>query len=378
MELIVNNLKSRIPGLMAIGYKLRPTMLVILMLTLLAACGTPTPSLATPTPSPPPLAKELIFYDWVEDMPQSVLAAFTEKYGVKVTYRVYETQEEALANIKAGEVYDVVVLDNNLVPIAVADELLAEINYDNVPNFEHIAPNFKDLVYDPNNMHSIPFNWGTTGLIVRSDLVATPITRWADLWELNAGKIAIRDQPRDILGLSLKSLGYSINSTNPDELEAALQHLLEIKPEITFVDVHAEAAVPLLTSGEVVALVGWSEDVLYGQAENEAIIYVLPEEGLILWGDNFVIPANSPRKYTAELFLNFLLEPKISAQIVNQNRYASPNEAAYALIEPEILNNPTIFPTNGQLKNAETILPLDLEANKLYNEIWERFKTTGQ
>jgi spermidine/putrescine transport system substrate-binding protein len=358
--------------------KVLTTIALVGILTALVGCGAkPTPP---PTPTLPPLAEELVFYDWEEDMPQSVLDAFTEEYGVKVTYLTYESQEEAEENIEAGKVYDVVVLDNDAIPWLVSEDLLAEIDYRNVPNFDNISVNFRDLAYDPGNRHSVPFNWGTTGLVVRSDLVDELPTHWADLWDPRyTGRIAVReDVPYDLIGLTLKSLGYSLNSENPNELEAALERMLELKRGAFFVGSYAADAVPALLSGEAVILVGWAEDVLEGQEENEAIVYILPEEGTLLWGDNFAIPANSPHKYTAEVFLNFLLRPEISAQITNENCYATPNEAAYPFIDPDILNNPVIFPPNEDLKNAEVFLSHSPEGDALWAEIWERFMGGGQ
>ena len=358
--------------------KVLTTVALVGILIALVGCEV-KPTLPS-TPTPPPLAEELVFYDWEEDMPQFVLDAFTEEYGVKVTYLTYESQlEEAMENMRAGEVYDVVVIDNYYVPTLVADGLLAEIDYRNVPNFDNISANFRDLAYDPGNKHSVPFNWGSTGLVVRSDLLEEPVTRWADLWDPRyAGKIAVRDDEPELLYVTLKSLGYSINSEDPNKLEAALERMLELRQAVRFVGPYAEDAVPALLSGEAVILVGWAEDVLAAREENEAIVYVLPEEGALLWGDNFVIPANSPRKYTAEVFLNFLLRPEISAQIVNQNYYATANEAAHPFIDPDIVNDPAIFPPNEDLTNAEVYLPLSPEIDKLCIEIWERFLAAGQ
>ncbi len=356
--------------------KLFALMVGILILSLLATCGAPTPA---PTPTPPPLAEELIFYDWEEDMPQSVLDAFTEEYGIEVNYLAYEMQEEALANMQAGEVYDVVVLDNDYLQPFLDEGLLAEIDYSHVPNFKNISANFRDLAYDPNNKHSIPWSWGTTGLVVRSDLLAEPVTSWTDLWDPRyAGRVALRKGARETVAITLKSLGYSINSEDPDELQAAEERLFELKNAVFLVDNYAEDAVPSLVSGEAIILVGWSEDVLLGQEENEAISYVLPEEGCLLWGDNFVIPANSPRQDTAELFLNFLMRPEINAEIVNENYYATANEAAHSFIDPEIRDDPALFPPNENLVNAEVFLSLSPEAEQEFNEIFERFKAASQ
>ena len=241
------------------SHKVLTTLALLSILVALAGCG--AESTPPPTPAPPPLAEELIFYDWEEDMPQDVLDAFTEEYGVQVPYLPYETQEEALDNMRAGEVYDVVVIDNDFIPQFVEEGMLAEIDYHNVPNIKNISANFRDLAYDPGNKHSIPFNWGTSALVVRSDLVS--ISRWADLWELNGtGKIVMRDEPRDPLGSALKALGYSINTEDPNKVEEALEHLLEIRQDIIIEDSFADAVIPLLDSGEVVAVVGWAEDVV--------------------------------------------------------------------------------------------------------------------
>lgn len=349
---------------------------ISLVITLL---GCTADAALVPTPTPPVLANELIFYDWEEDMPQSVLDAFTQEYGVKVTYLAYENQKEALANIRAGQVYDVVVFDNDNIPTLLAEGLLAEIDYRHVPNFKHISPNFRDLAYDPENKHSVPWNWGTTGLVVRSDLLEQPVNSWASLWDPRyAGKIAIRNEPREIIAVALKSLGYSVNTTNVDELRAAQAQLLKLSKPVTIIGADAEDAVAPLLSGQTTILVGWVEDVLTAREENDTITYVLPQDGAMVWGDNFVIPANSPRKYTAEVFINFLMRPEINAQIVNENSYATANEGARPFIDPEISNDPAVFPDNKTLANAEVYLPLGPETEILYAKIWQEFLATVQ
>ncbi len=206
------------------------------------------------------------------------------------------------------------------------------------------------------------------------------MTSWADMWDPRyTGKVTHwNTTPRYTLGAALGSLGYSINSEDPAELEEALERLLELKPNAIWLndDVHSPA--PLLVSGEAVIALGWSEDVWLAQEESDTITYVLPEEGTILWGDNFVIPANSPHKYTAELFLDFILRPEITGQIINGNYYPMPNEAANSFIDAEILNDPVVFPRNEDLQNAEILLPLSPEGEKLYAKIWERFMAASQ
>ena len=355
-----------------LNFYLRSCLLVFLILGLLMAGCVPKTS---PTPTSVPLAKEITFYDWQEDMPQSVLDAFTEEYGVKVNYFIYESQEEAIANIKAGQIYDVVVMESRYIPLLVMDDLLAKLDEGILSNLKNLSANFRELAYEPGNHYSNPYNWGTTGLVVRSDLVAGPVTRWADLWDPRyAGRNALWfGQRREVVGLALKSLGYSANSEKREELEAALARLLDLKPNVIRIEDPNIHWPEDLANGKVVVAMGYASDVLLGQALNPLITYVLPREGPLLWNDTFVIPANSPNKHTAELFLNFLMRAEINAKIVNENLYATPNEAAYPFIKPDILNNPVIFPPNEDLINAELILPLTQAGQQLYDEIWERF-----
>ncbi|MDS4039933.1 MAG: spermidine/putrescine ABC transporter substrate-binding protein [Candidatus Competibacter sp.] len=342
-----------------------------LAIGLLIACDDAKPPAQ---PTPPPLARELIFYDWADDLPQSVIDAFTAEYGVKINYQTYETTAEALQNLQAGQVYDVAVIDNPFVPELVAEGLIAEIDHRHVPNFKYISANFRDLVFDPGNRYSVTYNWGLTGLIFLGDRVSSPVTRWADLWDsCFAGRVLVWDNQQSLIGIALQSLGFSVNSENPAELEAALQRLLALRGHARASGYIPEKGEQGLASGEVVLMYGWAGDVLRARARNLDVRYVLPAEGTIQWGDNFVIPTASPRKYTAEVFINFLLRPEISARIVNEQHYATANEAAYPFIKPEILNDPVIFPPLEEMQRAEVYLPLSPAVRALHQRVWERY-----
>jgi spermidine/putrescine transport system substrate-binding protein len=346
-------------------FYLRACLLVFLFLNL--SC----------TPTQPALAKEIVLYGWVDEMPQSVLDRFTAEYGVKVRYETYVSQEEeAIDNMRAGQVYDVVVMENRLIPMLVKDGLLARLDFENILNFKNVSPDFRDLAYDSGNQYSIPYSWGTIALLVRTDLTTSPITRWADLWDPSyAGKVALwSDMPRESIALTLKSLGYSANSESPAELKAALKKLIALKPGLRFLnEFDPGSAAPALASGDVAIAMGYTIDFLDSKELGLPVEYILPEEGLLIWGDSFVISANSPNKYTAELFINYLLRPEISAEIVNQNHVSSTNEAADPFIDPQILNDPSVYPDAETLNKAEVILPLSAEGQKLYAEIWISF-----
>ena len=355
---------------------MRPLLALWMFLALggLAACSRPAPSVA-PTPTSPPLAEELVIGDWENDLPQSVLDRFTAEYGVKVRTDLYKSQEQAVENMRAGPRYDVVVMESRLVAPLIQSGLLAKLDHRSLPNLKNLSADFRDLAYDPGNNHSIPFSWGTTGLVVRSDLVEAPVTRWADLWDPRyAGKTALWfGQPREVIGLTLKSLGYSANSEKREELEAALARLLELRPtvvEIEDPDVHWPK---VLADGQVVVAMGYANDMIAGRALNPAVKYVLPAEGPLLWNDTFVVPVDSSHQATAELFLDFMLRPEISAEFVNKASFATPNDAALPLVLPEITNDTAIFPTRDSLVKAEPILPLSPAGEKLYADIWQRF-----
>ena len=352
--------------------QLLPALLVVAVLGGLPACGHPD---QPPAPTPTPLAEELVFYNWPDYMPQAALDDFEAAYGVRVNYVTYQSQEEAAARISAGQVdFDVAVIEYEMLPHLVERDLLARIDYRQVPNFKHIAADFRDLAFDPGNQYLAPYNWGTTGLLVRGDLVAEPVTRWADLWdERYAGQVAVRSHQLELIAVALKSLGYSANSEDPGQLEAAQERLLRLRPSLFFVDVESPSATAQLLDGAAVLMVGWPGDALYAQGHNPAISYVLPEEGSMLWGDGFVISAKSTRKHTAEVFINYVLRPEVSAQIVEQYYYATANEAALALIDPDIRDNPTIFPPRADIRKAEWYLPLSPEGQRLRDQVWQRF-----
>lgn len=351
-----------------------PVRLLLAILSLISAGLIGCDSSKTPEPKPPLLAKELVFSSWAEYVPPAMLDAFEREFGVKVTLVTYQSPEEAVENIRVGKAYDVVVVDSDYIPALVAENRLAEIDFRQVPNFKNISANFRDLATDPGNRHTVPLNYGTTGLLVRTDLIGHAVTRWADLWNPRySGRIGLRAQPREVIAFTLLSLGYSLNSENPRELDATLQRLLELKRSAILLPPEAESAVPRLLSGELVILHGWPENYMLARQTNPAVVYLYPQEGTALWTDNYVIPTNSARKQTAEALINFLLRPEIGAQLVNYSRIATANEAALPLIQQEIRDDPVIFPSVDLLRKSHFYAPLSPEGERLYADVWAWF-----
>lgn len=328
---------------------------------------------ATPTASP-----ALTVYGWAGYMPQSILDDFTAEFGVPVTYLEFAGYRQALAEIRAGQVYDVVVLSNDGVASASAENLLAPLDPAAVPNTKNLSPNFRDLVYDPGNHYSVPFQWGTTGLLVRTDLVTGPVDSWTALWDpAYAGRVAIWDMPRDVIGMTLKSLGYSLNSEDPAELEAAAARLAELQGRVLILDSTVATLAPELVSGRIVLAMGWGYDYLAAREEVETVDYVLPREGTLLWVDHLTIPANSPHREQAQQFINFILRPEISARMVNELAVATPNELARPYIDPALLANPGVYPPLEALEHAELFLPLNAATLERYDQIWQQFRSAG-
>jgi spermidine/putrescine transport system substrate-binding protein len=350
-----------------ITHRLFSAVLCVIVVLATACNGNSTESPATPA-----LANEITLYNWIDYLPQSVMDAFTEEYGITINYVYYESQEEAVQNIRAGKTYDLVVLPPELIPGLYNEGYLAPIDYSNVLNFKNVSPNFRDLAFDPGNKYSIPFHWGTTGLIYRKDLVHKEITSWSDLWGPEfEGQVGIWPILRAVIPITLKSLGYPANSEDPAHLQMALEKMLELRKTSFLLSNASSSIVPVLAEGEAVIGYGWAYDALI--IEDLPILYTIPEEGSILWSDHFVIPANSTNKQTAELFLDFLLRPEISGQIINESYYPMANDAAVPFISPEIINNPIIFPPSDVIENSEIILSLSPEGLKLYEDIWQQF-----
>lgn len=339
-----------------------------IFLLFLAACS------FMPIPTPMPESRKLTITGWFGYMPQELLDAFSAETGVAVEYIGYDTPEEMLAAWEQGAAYDLIILSNQLIPSLVSDNKIKPINYANIPNARNLSANFRDLAFDPGNRYSVVYQWGTTGLLIRTDLLDRPIMRWSDLWDPELdGKILLWPIPRDTVSVLLKSLGFSINTTNPAQLATALERAPDFARRVGWVGEGVETVTPYLVSGEYVVALGWSYDALDAQRQSNNIAYILPGEGTILWFDCFVIPATSTKQALAEQFIDFFLRPEMSALVTNQLGVATANDAALPLINPVLRNNQAVFPELAVLQRAELELALDSASKAKYDEIWNVF-----
>jgi len=321
------------------------------------------------------LDAELNVFNWSEYIPDSVIKKFEERYGVKVNYSTFSSNEEMLAKLSAGGgIYDLTMASDYFIQPMVAQGLIQEIDLNNIPNFKNLAPDYVNKDHDPGNKYSVPFMGNTVSLGYNPDVIKTELSSYNDLWKPELkGQIVMVDDPRFILGMVLKSLGYSGNDTDPAHLEEAKEKMLKLMPNIKAFD--SDSPKTLLANGEVNIAYVWGPEIALAQREKPQIKPVLPKEGLMITFDNFVIPAGAKHKKTAEAFINFILEPEISAEIAEAFPYINPNQEARKLIDKEILENVAIYPPPEEMARIETIADIG-EAVTLYDRIWSEVKSS--
>jgi len=329
------------------------------------------------------LAPELSVYNWADYIDEAILTNYEKEYGVKIVYDTFASNEDLLAKLQAGATgYDIIVPSDYMVAQMIELGLLAEIDLNNIPNIKNVDPRNLDAPYDPGNKHCVPYQWGTTGIAYSTEVYKdTPPDSWAYIFDpekakmgAEAGGINVLNDQRELLGAVLKYLGYSLNSKDEAQLQEAKEVLMAVKPYIkTFNSEDYEQS--LLIPGEVVISQSWSGNAANAAAETDGKwAYAIPKEGGMKWQDNMCVTATSQKKATAEHFMNYILEAENGAALTNVTYYSSPNAAAKEFIKPEILNDPTIFPSDEVLNKLEWAEPLG-ETVFLYDQIWTEIKS---
>ncbi|MEM7033287.1 MAG: spermidine/putrescine ABC transporter substrate-binding protein [Chloroflexota bacterium] len=317
---------------------------------------------------------ELNIFNWSTYIAPETIPNFEKEFGVKVNYDLYESNEDLLAKLQAGNPgYDLIMPSDYMVEIMRNLEMLEELNHDNIPNKVNIDETFLDPAYDPGNIHCMPYQWGTMGLGYNIEATGGEIDSWSVMFdEKYAGRIAWLDDPRAVMGVALIMLGYDINTTNPDEINEAKELLIAQKE---LVAAYApDTGQIMLAEGEVDLVLEWSGDVFQVMADDPNLRYVLPKEGAIVWNDNMCIPKGAPHKALAEKFINYILEPQVGADLSNFIRYGTPNKESLPLVNEDDRNNPGIYPTDEVMKNLQFIVDVG-EATLLYDDAWTEVKS---
>ncbi|MBE7043156.1 MAG: spermidine/putrescine ABC transporter substrate-binding protein [Ruminococcaceae bacterium] len=319
----------------------------------------------------------LNIYNWEDYIDESILDEFEQEYPhIKINYERFITNEDMYNKItKSNSKYDLLFPSDYMIEKMIQEGLLAKIDFNNIPNYQLIDEKFKNLDFDPNNEYSVPYMWGTLGILYNKKIVDEKEITWDVLFgDKYKGQILMMDSVRDALGASLKSLGYSLNSTNAKEINEAKEKLIAHKKIVLaygFDDIKdkmvaEEAAVALVYAG----------DALNAMNQNPNLAYAVPKEGSNLFFDSMVIPANSQHKTEAELFINFLCRTDIAKRNADFIEYYSVQSEAMKQIEAENQNPAFMYPGENKPDNWEIFKSLDENALGLYNKAWTEVTTT--
>jgi spermidine/putrescine transport system substrate-binding protein len=339
----------------------------------LSGCDGGTTVIAPPPTAPVTAPAELNIYNWDTYIDPAVLTDFEQKFGVKIRYDLYESNEAMLESVQAGpNDYDIVVPGDYMVDIMRQADLLAPLNKENIPNFGNVAQAFVSPAYDPGNRYCAPYQWGTLGIgynVKTTGSLRSEISSWQDLFDpAFAGRVALLADMRLTMGMVLLYLGYSPNTTNADEINEARDFLIAHADQIAAYA--PDTGQDLLLSGDVDLAYEWSGDIFQAMEENPDIRYVIPEEGSIIWTDNLCILATAPHKEMAEKFINYVLEPEVGAAISNFVHFGSPNQAAMPLLEEADRNNSALYPSDKVKQRLFFIADVGPDATALYEAAW--------
>lgn len=334
-------------------------LFVCLLAVVLSGCGSSKP--------------ELSVYNWGDYIDPSILRDFEEEYDCKIIYDSYPSNEDLYAKLKTGNMsFDVIVPSDYLIGRLIDEDLLQKLDKSKIKGLSNIKKEFLDLDFDKNNEYSVPYFWGTVGIVYDSNVIKDEIDSWADLWnEKYKKQFTMIDSQRDSIMIALKMLGYSMNTKNQDELEEAKQKLLEQKPLVlAYV---GDQVQDMLLSGEVPMAVVWSGEASWLIQQHPNMKYVLPKEGTNIWYDNMVIPKSSKNTDLAHKFIDFMCRPEISKRNSEYVGYSTTNKEAMKLLDQSLFPSTYAYPPNEVIKDAE-IFKHPGELIKVYDRIWTEIK----
>ncbi len=319
----------------------------------------------------------LNIYNVGDYIDEDLITKFEDETGMKVVYETYDTNEAMYQKLKSGSNnYDLIFPSDYMVEKLKNENLLNEINYDNIPNYEkNIMDSFKTTEYDENNKYSVPYLWGTFGIVYNKTQVdESDLQNWDVLWnDKYKGQIQMLDSVRDTMGIALMKLGYSINTENPKEIEEAKQLLIQQLPLVqAYVN---DDGKDRIMAGDAVLGIYYSGDASVMIEENPDLGYYVPETGTNQWIDAICIPTTAENQKEAEEFINFILEEENAAQNIEYIQYSTPNQAAYDILSDKLKNDPNAYPEDAVLEKCEPFLDLPKETLKLYDNAWTEIKS---
>ncbi|NES94932.1 MAG: extracellular solute-binding protein [Desertifilum sp. SIO1I2] len=345
----------------------------------LSGCGWTLAQVQPTSQARPSDSNRLYIYTWAGYTDDDLLQSFTQQTGIEVIADVFDSNEAMLAKVQAGggAAYSIIYPSDYMVGKMVAQNLLTELDLSRIEGLNQLFPTYRNPGYDPNNQHSIPVSWGTTGLIYNTSEVKASPEDWEYLWEHQAElvrQVSLLNDVREVMGATLRMLGYSYNSTNPEEIRQAYERLVNLRPAIaTFT---SDAWRPQVLTGDLAIAMGYSVDAHELIEENPSIEYAIPQSGSSLWTDTLVIPRTAPNPDGAYAWINFMLQPAIAAEVCQRLNFATANRVAYEQLPSELREDPTLFPPEEILANCESIAPVGSTIQQLYDRYWTQL-TSG-
>lgn len=316
-------------------------------------------------------------YNWTTYVAEDTVPNFEEACGVTVEYDVYESNEAMLARIRPGNPgYDIVVPSNATAGIMIREGLLLELNKDLIPNEANVIPNLLDPQFDPGNAYTLPYQWGTIGLGVNLEALGDySITTWDDVWAYE-GNVAWLEDLSIMIGLGLTELGYDPNSENLDEIAEARDFLIANGGNV--VAIAGDDGQVMLERGDADVVIEYSGDIfqVMTECDCDTYAYIVPEDGSNVWTDNIAVPVGAPNPDLAMVFIDYILDAQVGADLSNYTGYGSPNQASFdaGLIDEAALNNPGIYPPAEVMQTLWYAVTLPPEVEQAFNDTWDEVK----
>ncbi len=341
--------------------------------TALSSCGWTLANVRPPVTGGDP--NQLFIYTWSGYIDEELLKAFEQETGIRAIVDVFDANETMLARLQAGGggAYSIIYPSDYMVQKMVELDLLQELDKSLILGLEQLFPRFQDPAYDRGNRFSVPAAWGTTGLIYNTKALKQPVEDWQYLWDnqqILSKKITLINDVREVMGATLRKLGFSYNTTDPQQINQAYQQLVQLKPSIAAFT--SDAWSPQILAGDLLVSMCYSSDANQVIAENPALRYVVPSSGSSSYVDTIVIPKSAPNSQGAYAWINFLLQPQIAMQVVKNLKFATPNQVAFDQLSPELKQDQTLFPTPATLEKLEGITPIADDISAIFDDYWTR------
>ncbi|MEG4026276.1 spermidine/putrescine ABC transporter substrate-binding protein [Microcoleus sp. S13C4] len=323
-------------------------------------------------------ADQLFIYTWAGYTDKALLDRFAEKTGIRVVADVFSSNEEMLARVQAGgaRAYSIIYPSDYMVVQMTELGLLSPLDHSILGGLDRLKKQFQNPVYDPGNRYSVPLSWGTTGLIYNTEQLKEAPEDWDYLWQHKkelAKRMTLASDVREVMGAALRMLGYSLNSTNQDQVKQAYEKLVQLKPAIA--SFTTDAWRPQMLTGDLKVAMCYSSDANEVISDNDKLKYVVPKSGSSLWTDTLVIPQGAPNPEAAYKWINFLLQADVAASLVERLSFSTPSEDAFSLLTPEVRENEILFPSEDILKKCEGVAPVG-KFMEVYDRYWTQL-TSG-